>query len=54
MTREIGAIQWLTLEQALQKIRPDNVEKREILLKTGRILRNFCPVPHHIGRPRLT
>jgi 8-oxo-dGTP pyrophosphatase MutT (NUDIX family) len=53
MTREIGAIRWLTLEQALQKIRPDNVEKREILLKTGRILRNFCPVPHHIGRHRL-
>jgi len=44
MSREIGAIEWLTLEQALAKIRPDNVEKREILLKAGRILRNFCPV----------
>lgn len=44
MSREIGNIQWLTLDKALQKIRPDNVEKREILLKVGRILRNFCPV----------
>jgi 8-oxo-dGTP pyrophosphatase MutT (NUDIX family) len=44
MAREIGNIQWLTLDEALQKIRPDNVEKREILLKAGRILRNFCPI----------
>lgn len=44
MAREISDIQWLTLDQALAKIRPDNVEKREILLKVGRIIRNFCPV----------
>lgn len=44
MMREIGDIRWLTLEEAIQKIRPDNVEKREILLKTGRILRNFLPI----------
>lgn len=44
MIREIGDIRWLTLEEAIQKIRPDNVEKREILLKTGRILRNFFPI----------
>ena len=47
MLREIGDIKWLTLEEALQKIRPDSVEKREILLKAGRILRNFCPVPQY-------
>jgi 8-oxo-dGTP pyrophosphatase MutT (NUDIX family) len=45
MNREIGNIQWLPLDAALSKIRPDSVEKREILLKVGRILRNFCPVP---------
>jgi 8-oxo-dGTP pyrophosphatase MutT (NUDIX family) len=50
MTREIGDIRWLTLEQAIQKIRPDNVEKREILLKTGRILRNFFPIITNIMR----
>jgi 8-oxo-dGTP pyrophosphatase MutT (NUDIX family) len=44
MAREIGDIQWLTLDQALAKIRPDNVEKREILLTVARLLKNFCPV----------
>ena len=44
MAREIGNIQWLTLDAALQKIRPDNIEKREILLKVGRLMRNFCPI----------
>ncbi len=44
MVREIGDIQWLTLDQALAKIRPDNVEKREILLTVARLLKNFCPV----------
>lgn len=44
MVREIGNIQWLTLDQALVKIRPDNVEKREILLTVARLLKNFCPV----------
>lgn len=44
MVREIGNIQWLTLDQALAKIRPDNVEKREILLTVARLLKNFCPV----------
>lgn len=44
MSREIGDIRWLKLDDAIQKIRPDNVEKREILLKAGRILRNFYPI----------
>lgn len=45
MAREIGAIQWCSLDDACSKIRPDNVEKREILLKAGKIMRNFHPVP---------
>ena len=44
MAREIGAIKWCTLDEATSKIRPDNVEKREILLKAGKIMRNFHPV----------
>jgi len=44
MTREIGAIQWCSLDDAVLKIRPDNVEKREILLKAGKIMRNFHPI----------
>jgi 8-oxo-dGTP pyrophosphatase MutT (NUDIX family) len=46
MKREIGSLQWFSLEQALQKIRHDNVEKREILLRMNTLLRNFCPVFH--------
>jgi 8-oxo-dGTP pyrophosphatase MutT (NUDIX family) len=44
MLREIGAIKWCSLDEAISKIRPDNVEKREILLKAGKIMRNFHPV----------
>ena len=44
MVREIGAIEWFTLEEALAKIRPESVEKREMVLKVGGIMRNFCPV----------
>lgn len=45
MVREVGNIMWCTLEDAIAKIRPDNVEKREILLKAGKIMKNFYPVP---------
>lgn len=44
MSREIGDIQWCSLEEGISKIRPDNVEKREVLLKAGKILKNFYPV----------
>jgi 8-oxo-dGTP pyrophosphatase MutT (NUDIX family) len=44
MAREIGGIKWCSLDEATSKIRPDNVEKREILLKAGKIMRNFHPV----------
>lgn len=44
MTREIGDIGWFSLEDALQKIRPTNIEKREILLQASRILKNTCPI----------
>lgn len=44
MAREIGDIGWFSLEQALQKIRPESVEKRELVLRVGRILRNFSAI----------
>ena len=44
MAREIGDIGWFSLEQALQKIRPESVEKRELLLRVGCILRNFSAI----------
>ena len=44
MMREIGNIGWFSLEEALERIRPDNVEKKEILLKASSLLRNYCPL----------
>ena len=49
MLREIGDIQWLTFEEALDKIRPDNIEKREILMNVVRIMRNYLPVGLNIS-----
>jgi 8-oxo-dGTP pyrophosphatase MutT (NUDIX family) len=51
MISEIGDIKWCSLDEAISKIRPDNVEKREILLKAGKIMRNFYPV-HTNDLPR--
>lgn len=42
MAREVGDIRWVGLEEALKLIRPDNVEKREVLLRASSILRNYC------------
>jgi len=42
MARETGDIRWASLEEALTLIRPENVEKREILLRASSILRNYC------------
>jgi 8-oxo-dGTP pyrophosphatase MutT (NUDIX family) len=44
MLREIGDIGWFSLDEALNKIRPTNLEKREILLQASRILKNTCPI----------
>jgi 8-oxo-dGTP pyrophosphatase MutT (NUDIX family) len=49
MTREISDIKWCSLDEAISKIRPDNVEKREILLKAGKIMKNFFPI--YINEP---
>lgn len=44
MNREIGDIGWFSLNDALNTIRPTNVEKREVLLRASLLLRNLCPV----------
>ena len=42
LEREIGAIKWFTGEEALDQIRPYNIEKKEMLLHVSSILRNYC------------
>jgi len=44
MTREIGAIKWCSFDEAFARIRADNTEKREILLKAARMLKMFHPI----------
>lgn len=46
MRREIGALGWFSLNQALEKIRSENNEKREVLLRLGTLLRNYCAILH--------
>ena len=42
--REIGDIRWCSLEEGLQLIRPDNTEKRAVLLRASQLLHQYCPV----------
>ena len=44
MTREIGNIAWKSLDEALILLRPENVEKRGILVQLANLLRNFSPI----------
>ena len=44
MAQEIGSLGWYTSEQCLNKIRPENIEKKEVLLRTISLLRNYCPL----------
>ena len=44
MTREIGNLAWKNLDEALILLRPENVEKRGMLIQLANLLRNFSPV----------
>jgi len=44
MIREIGDLGWFSLEDCLEKIRPENIEKKEVLLRASSLLRNYCPL----------
>ena len=37
---EVGNISWFTLNEALERIRPYNVEKKEVLKKVNKLLIN--------------
>lgn len=44
MVREIGDVAWKSIEEAMDVLRPENVEKRAILLQLASILRNYVPI----------
>jgi len=44
MAREIGNLTWKPLDQAVLLLRPENIEKRGILLQLATLLRNYSPV----------
>lgn len=46
MKREIGGLAWFPLQDALTQIRSENHEKREVLMRLGTLLRNYCPILH--------
>ncbi len=46
MVREISDLRWFDINEAINTIRPENVERKAVLLKANTILRNFCPFMH--------
>lgn len=55
MAREVGNISWKSLDEALILLRPENVEKRGILIQLASLLRNFSSIFRDkiIGQERL-
>lgn len=54
MIREIGNMAWKNLDEALVIIRPENVEKRGILIQLANLLRNFSPIlPYNLCGQKL-
>ena len=43
MSQEIGDLRWCSVEEGLHLIRPENIEKREVLLRVSGLLRKYCP-----------
>ena len=46
MKREIGNLGWFSIPDALQKIRSENTEKREMIHRLCVLLKNYCPILH--------
>jgi 8-oxo-dGTP pyrophosphatase MutT (NUDIX family) len=40
--REVGCIKWFSYKEAIEHIRPDNPEKREVLTRVNKILQTYC------------
>jgi 8-oxo-dGTP pyrophosphatase MutT (NUDIX family) len=45
--QEVGDLKWLPIDKAVEKIRPTNSEKRDVLLRINGLLKKYCPL--HIG-----
>jgi len=44
MAREIGNLRWTNLDEAVCLLRPENIEKKTILLQLSAVVKNFFPV----------
>jgi len=42
--REVRQIRWFSYDEAIKHIRPENPEKRQVLLRVNKILQKFCPL----------
>lgn len=42
--REVGDFKWLPIDKAVEKIRPANMEKRDVLLRIHGLLKKYCPL----------
>ena len=42
--REVRQIRWFSYEDAITHIRPEHVEKRDLLLRVNKILQTYCPL----------
>jgi len=51
MAREIGNLGWRTFDQAIQLLRPENIEKKGILSRLSKLLLNFSPLLHYTLTP---
>jgi len=40
-TSEVSKLEWKTLEQCLEIIRPDNLEKKELIININNVLQQF-------------
>jgi 8-oxo-dGTP pyrophosphatase MutT (NUDIX family) len=44
MAREIGNLAWKDLDEALQLLRPENIEKKAVVVQLSNLLKHFSPV----------
>jgi 8-oxo-dGTP pyrophosphatase MutT (NUDIX family) len=44
MAREIGNLAWKDLDEALQVLRPENIEKKSVVIQLTNLLKHFSPV----------
>jgi 8-oxo-dGTP pyrophosphatase MutT (NUDIX family) len=42
--REVSCMKWLSCDEAINNIRPENEEKRRVLLRVHKALQTYCPL----------